>query len=64
MPQTRKNSFILSFMALLMVAGAILFRQIPVTEDWAPLFDIAALLTVVALSFQWDRGVEPTHTRA
>jgi hypothetical protein len=64
MQQTRKYTLLLSFMVLTMVVGAVLFRQLPATEDWAPLFDIGALLGIVGLSFQWDRAIEPTQTRA
>lgn len=61
MSQSRKTSLLLITIIFCMVGAAIGLRQVAATADWAPLFDIAALLGVVGLSLQWESEAEPTE---
>lgn len=54
MQHIRKAQLLSFLMVLVMVAGAVGLRQSASTAEWAPLFDIAALLGVFALSFTWE----------
>ncbi len=54
MSQSRKNSLLLIAFMICMVAAAVGLRQVSATVEWAPLFDIGALLGLVGLSLQWD----------
>ncbi len=54
MPQSRKNSVLLIALIVAMVAAAVGLRQVSAMVEWAPLFDIGALLGLVGLSLQWD----------
>ena len=42
-----------------LVAGAVGLRASPVGAEWAPLFDIAALLGIFAVSFTWESERNP-----
>jgi len=63
MDQNRKNQLLILALVLSLVAAAVGLRMSPETTDWAPLFDIAALLSVVALSFGWERELAVSKSR-
>lgn len=62
MHQKRKHQLLMFAVVLVMIAAAVGLRQLPETADWAPLFDIAALLGFVGLSFSWERTVAPSRS--